>query len=99
MPLSASAKKRQAAILLEDFTGHPVEEIENLNLSAYDTFIEGGAVDAIEYTTVRDGKVERYRHEFSEAAAPIMAISHDGKITVLVGGAYQFTDRGFIDQK
>jgi hypothetical protein len=60
-------------------------------------YINVGRVDAIEYTTARDGELESYRHKFSAKARPQLVVSHDGTHTRFVGGQYKFTERGFVD--
>lgn len=49
------------------------------------------------YTTVRDGKKERYIHNFKKSARPNLVASHDGAKIALIGGNYRFTDRGIVD--
>jgi hypothetical protein len=52
----------------------------------------------IMYRTRRDGKVENYLHRFSRRRArPTLAASSDGRLLVLLGGEYRFTDRGIED--
>lgn len=56
-----------------------------------------GTLDAVCYTTVRDGKRESYIHRFKKAARPLLASSHDGQQILILGGGYRFTDRGIVD--
>lgn len=56
-----------------------------------------GFCDGILYTTKRNGKVERYKHEFKKSARPILASSWDGKQLVIIGGSYNFTQDGITD--
>ena len=58
-----------------------------------------GELDAVLYTTRRDGRLERYIHEFAKKSRPLLAASHDGKQLVLLGGAYDFTEAGIVDRK
>lgn len=58
-----------------------------------------GRLDGVLYTTVRDGKTEKYIHEFSEKAAPILAASADGDELRIVGGQFEVTERGIEDHK
>ncbi len=55
-----------------------------------------GYCDAIEYTTVRDGNVELYRHKFAKADRPYLCAGPDGKV-FLLGGDYRFTELGIVD--
>lgn len=49
------------------------------------------------YETVRDGKREAYKHEFKRSAQPRLAVSSNGKQLMLIGGHYQFTNAGIVD--
>lgn len=97
MPLSSAARKRAAATLLEDFTGHKVKSIDTIKIPAYDTVAIIGKVDGIKYTTKRDGKVERYVHDFKLRCRPQLAISHDGQQIFMIGGSYLFKETGIND--
>jgi hypothetical protein len=55
-----------------------------------------GYCDAIEYTTERDGKVERYRHRFAKADRPYLVVYPDMTVQIL-GGSYRFTELGIVD--
>lgn len=56
-----------------------------------------GHIDAIEYETVRDGKTEFYRHKFKKKSRPLLYAAHDGSRIGIVGGRYEFTNRGIVD--
>lgn len=104
----APAKVRDAARLYKDFSGHDGEVI-----AAFDTqrervpgiltergkhvLIAVGYLDGLMYETVRDGKTEKYVHEFKQHARPLLAVSHDGRSAYILGGEWRFTDRGFVD--
>lgn len=62
-------------------------------------FWKMGRLDGVLYTTVRDGKKERYIHEFSARAAPILAASADGDELRILGGHFEVTERGIEDLK
>jgi len=62
-----------------------------------------GKMSAIEYSTVRAGKTERYRHEFKSGAAPeIYSINkHGSRLGYMIrsiGGRFKFGNRGFVDR-
>ena len=63
-----------------------------------DVLIGIGEVDGIMYSTVRDGVLEKYVHRFAKKARPLFAVSHDGKQLFMLGGAYNFTERGIVDE-
>ena len=50
------------------------------------------------YTTVRDGKEEKYIHQFKAKDKPLLCVTPDGTQILLVGGAYDFTERGIVDR-
>lgn len=56
-----------------------------------------GTMTAVEYETVRDGKTERYRHEFKRKARPALGVTIDAQQLVVLGGGYRVTDRGITD--
>ena len=90
---------RQAARLYHDFSGHVGEmEIHKVKIpNIPKTVAVFGELDAIEYTTVRDGKTELYRHEFGYKSKPLFCVSPDGKQILIVGGRYKVNDRGIVD--
>jgi hypothetical protein len=50
------------------------------------------------YVTRRDGKTEHYIHRFGSASRPLFAVTHDGKQLLLLGGDYDFTEKGIEDK-
>jgi hypothetical protein len=56
-----------------------------------------GLCDGILYTTVRDGKIEHYIHEFKKQARPILVSNYNGDSLYLIEGHYNFTERGIVD--
>lgn len=96
-----SKKKRlDAAVkLFQDFTGHKPQYVDTVKMPVDDVAMAVGHCDGIMYTTVRDGKTEKYIHRFKKGSRPVLAVSHDGKQLYLLAGAYTFTDRGIEDRK
>lgn len=95
---SASSTVRRAADLYERFTGHDAEEVGRVKVAALPKVAALiGDCDGVLYTTVRDGKTERYIHKFKAADRPLLAVSPDGKQLLLIGGHYKFTERGIVD--
>lgn len=103
MPASQRLTERReseieaAEKLFQDFTGHDVEEHATVRVPRMTTGLAVGDVTGILYETVRDGKRENYIHEFKRNSRPLLVASHDGNQLALLGGAYQFTDRGIED--
>lgn len=89
---------KKAKHLYEKFTGHQARNVPTtLDIDDDDVFLSVGRVDAVEYTTTRDGKLESYRHRFATSSRPQLLASHDGKHARIVGGQFKFTERGFVD--
>jgi hypothetical protein len=95
-----AAEMAQARKLFEDFTGHELTHAKRLPAPKLPRLaVKIGTVDGILYTTVRDGKTERYIHEFKRKARPTFAVSPDGRQLFMLGGAYNFTERGIVDKR
>lgn len=99
--MSRARRERQARAAVarwEGFTGHQAENYTEVQVPTVEVALEVGMVEGIAYSTVRDGKRERYFHEFKKSARPILAASHDGRQLLLIGGSFEFTERGITDQ-
>lgn len=99
VPPSKIVQARNAADLYQRFTGHDaLEEVTIDKPTLPDVMLVVGDIDGIMYTTVRDGVVEKYVHQFKKSARPLFCVSHDGKQIHLIGGEYDFTERGIVDR-
>ena len=88
----------RAADLYERFSGHDPEELGTVRVPALPRVAALiGECDGVLYTTVRDGKTEKYIHEFRKADKPLLCVSPDGRQILLVGGRYRFTEAGIVD--
>jgi hypothetical protein len=98
--LKPSKTEIQAASnLYERFTGHTPESVGKIKLPPMPKVgVVIGEIDGVMYTTVRDGVEEKYIHKFSRRSKPLFVVSPDGKQIFLVGGQYNFTERGIVDQ-
>lgn len=95
---SANSEVQKAARLYERFSGHEAEEVGRVKIPALPRVaVAIGEVDFIGYTTVRDGRVEKYIHRFNAKDKALFVISPDGRSIYLVGGRYRFTERGIVD--
>lgn len=56
-------------------------------------------VYAIGYTTVRDGKLISYNHDFKDFARPQLDFKTCKNIILSLGGGFEFTDSGFNDKR
>lgn len=98
VPPSKLAQARKAANIYGDFTGHEPEVVEVVQKPAFpDAVAVIGECDGILYTTVRDGITESYIHKFKKKSRPLFCVSPDGKQLILLGGSYDFTERGIVD--
>lgn len=94
-----TAAVRRAADLYERFSGHEATEGERVRVQPLPKVaVCIGTVDGIMYTTVRDGQVEKYIHQFRASDKPRFVVSPDGKRLFMIGGAYDFTERGIVDR-
>lgn len=97
-PISLRKDVQRAARLYEKFTGHEAEAVGRVNIPPIPkTMVSVGEVDGVLYTTIRDGKVEKYIHKFAAKDKPLLCVSPDGKSIYFVGGRYTFTERGIVD--
>jgi len=88
----------QASDLYERFSGHDPEAIGRINIPKIPRVgVAIGEVDGILYSTIRDGKFEKYIHKFHKKDRPMFIVSPDGKQLFLIGGNYTFTERGIVD--
>lgn len=93
-----SDETMRAARLYQKFTGHDPEVIDKVKIPDLPkSAVCVGTCDGILYTTVRDGRVEKYIHKFRAKDKPIFCVSPDGDQILLVGGNYDFTERGIVD--
>ena len=97
--ISRNPEVNAAADLYERFTGHDATEGARIKVPAQPRVaVAIGDVDGILYTTVRDGRVEKYIHKFAARDKPLFCVSPDGKQLLMVGGRYNFTERGIVDE-
>lgn len=57
-----------------------------------------GELDGVLYTTIRDGKTEKYIHRFGKKSRPLLTARADGKQLGIVGGRFQMTEAGIEDR-
>jgi hypothetical protein len=92
-------QKTRAAKLFKKFTGHEGAVVKTITVPALPKAVAViGKIDGILYETVRDGVTERYRHTFKKNARPLFCVTADGRQIVLIGGSYNFTERGIVDR-
>jgi hypothetical protein len=97
--ISNNPDVKKAARLYERFSGHEAEGIGRIKVKALPKVgVAIGTIDGIMYTTIRDGREEKYIHQFRAKDKPIFVVSPDGKQLFMIGGAYDFTERGIVDR-
>lgn len=97
--ISASPDVQKAARLYERFTGHEAESLGRVKVKPMPKVgVCIGTLDGVLYTTVRDGVTEKYIHKFMAKDKPLFVVSPDGKSLHMIGGAYDFTERGIVDK-
>lgn len=95
----SNPETRKAAALYQRFTGHLADEGVRVKVPPpVKVGVCIGDLDGVLYTTVRDGRVEKYIHKFAKADKPLFVVSPDGKQLLLIGGRYTFTERGIVDK-
>ncbi len=95
---SRASDARRAASLYERFSGHDCEVVGEVQLPPHPRALAViGPCDAISYTTVRDGRVEKYIHHFRAEDRPMLCTSPNGRQLYLVDGRYDFTELGIVD--
>ena len=99
VPPSKHVQMRDAADLYKRFTGHDaLDEVSIDKPVLPDVMLVVGDIDGVMYTTVRDGVEEKYVHQFKKKCRPLFCVSHDGKTLYMLGGSYDFTERGIVDR-
>ena len=89
----------QARDLYERFSGHNAVELGSVKIPPLPAVgVAIGEVDGILYSTIRDGVLEKYIHRFRKSDRPLFVVSPDGKVLYLLGGNYNFTERGIVDE-
>lgn len=73
------------------------QHVDDYTVPDVDVVLKIGHLDGILYTTVRDGKTEKYIHKFKKNSRPLLTSTFDGLQLVLIGGSYHFTARGIVD--
>lgn len=84
--------------LFKDFSGDHPDRLQNVRLPVPKTGLVIGELDGVLYTAIRDGKSEAYQHDFKKGSRPLLASSHDGESLHILGGEYEFTERGIEDK-
>ncbi len=85
--------------MFRGFRGDAPEQLTKVRLPTPKTGLVVGELDGLLYTTVRDGKQEKYIHNFRKKSRPLLIASSDGKSLHVIGGKYAFTNAGIEDRQ
>lgn len=88
----------QAVRLYESFRERKPRRIADVKLKVPKAVACIGYVEGIDYRTTHGKKVTLYHHDFAPGSRPLLAVSGDGKQLLLLGGRYEFTERGIVDK-
>lgn len=93
-----AAQIAQARKLGYEFSGHDPRKLRKIGVpNSPKIALAIGKVVGIAYEALRDGEVAKYYHPFKKSAQPLFCVSPDGHQLLLIGGSYNFTDRGIED--
>jgi hypothetical protein len=99
MSQATRTQVERARDLYERFSGHNAVELGRVKIPPLPAVgVAIGEVDGILYSTIRDGVLEKYIHKFRKSDRPLFVVSPDGKVLYLLGGNYNFTERGIVDE-
>lgn len=89
----------QARALYREFSGHDGDETEIIDVDDMPrAVLVIGSLEGVIYSTVRDGVAEKYVHRFRAKSRPMLCASPDGERLFIVGGDFEFTERGIVDK-
>lgn len=89
---------RQAVELFTSFREKKPKRLDIVEIDHPSVVAVIGYLDAMDYTTEHGKKVTLYRHEFARGSRPLFCVSADGEQLLLIGGRFQFDDRGIVDK-
>lgn len=99
VPESNYAQIERAKEGYRQFTGHEPGYVDEYRLTWPKVAYKFGECLGVMYETTRDGKRERYLHKFSKGSRPALVSNFDGNAIHMIGGSYDFTERGIVDRK
>lgn len=88
---------RAAVELFAAFREKQPRRIKVVEFDVPEAVLVIGHVEEICYRTTHGDKLVRYRHPFQSGSRPLLCVSSDGKQLLLLGGRYQFEERGIVD--
>lgn len=88
----------QAVTLYESFREKRPKRLAKLRVDIPKVVACMGHVEALDYRTTHGKKVTLYHHNFAAGSRPLLCVSANGRQLMLLGGRYEFTGRGIVDQ-
>lgn len=85
----------KAARLYANFHERPARRIRIVPMRAPRVAMQIGRLDAVLYSSDHG---TRYKHSFQGRSRPYLVASSDGRTLAIVGGRFQMTARGIVDQ-
>jgi len=92
-----ASRVESSARAYQDFTGHAPSGTRRMRVRTFSVGWPLGKLDAVLYSTQRDGKREKYIHRFRSQSRPHLVVSPDGTSLGIVGGRFRVTDSGITD--
>jgi hypothetical protein len=85
--------------LFEKFTGSPAGKRQRMipRPELPDALVCIGDISLIRYVAERDGETFEFEHPFRARSRPLLCVTPDGKLVLALGGAWTFTEDGFVD--
>lgn len=97
-PSARNAKLGLADDLLERFSGSRGRTEMSVKQRQINYALAVGKLSGVMYEATRDGVTEQYFHKFKKSSRPLLIADHDGSQIGIVGGRYEFTERGIVDK-
>ncbi len=94
---SSNAIERADA-LLESFSGSRASKEIRQQVRPIRVGLAVGKMTGVMYAADRGDGMHEYCHRFKPGSRPLLIADHDGTQLGIVGGRYQFTDRGIVDK-
>jgi hypothetical protein len=89
---------RAAVELYESFREKKPKRLDTIHVKIPRVVVHIGYVEVLWYRTTHGKDVQPYEHKFAAGSRPLLCVSSDGKQLLLLGGRYQFTERGIVDK-
>jgi len=87
VPPSKNVQLQNAVKLFENFTGHEGKQVGVIDKpDVPGVMLVVGEMDGVLYSTVRDGKLERYIHEFAKDCRPLFCVSMTASLCICSAG-------------